>query len=82
MLLRAIEAERFLSVGDRVHLDVPPGLTVVTGPNGVGKTNLGACLDLGRAAVGRAGGDPAAERIVQLHCSGGGYGSCGAGRVC
>ncbi len=63
MRLRQIEAEQFLSVGDRVLLEVAPGLTVITGPNGVGKTNLGACLDLARAVVGRAAGDPAAERL-------------------
>ena len=64
MLLRAVEAERFLSVGDRVRLDVPAGLTVITGPNSAGKTNLGACLDLARAVIGRAAGEPAAERLA------------------
>ncbi len=70
MLLRQIEAEQFLSVGDRVRLEVGPGLTVITGPNGVGKTNLGACLDLGRAVVGRAAGDPAAERLALYESAG------------
>ena len=70
MLLHGVEAERFLSVGDRVRLDVPEGLTVVTGPNGAGKTNLAACLDLGRAVVGRASGDPAAERLAVYESAG------------
>jgi hypothetical protein len=63
MLLRSISAEGFLSFGDQLTLDVSPGLTVVTGPNGVGKSNLGRCLDLGRAAIGRTAGDPAFDRL-------------------
>jgi hypothetical protein len=63
VLLRSIYAEDFLSFGDRVTLEVGSGLTVVTGPNGVGKSNLGRCLDLGRAVIGRAAGDPAADRL-------------------
>jgi len=70
VLLRGIEAERFLPYGDRVRLDVGPGLTVVTGPNGAGKTNLGLCLDLGRAVTGRATGDPAAERLALYESAG------------
>jgi AAA domain len=63
VLLRWVEAEGFLSFGERVRLDVGPGLTVITGPNGAGKSNLGRCLDLARAVIGRAGGDPAAGRL-------------------
>lgn len=63
MLLRSIRAEAFLSFGEPVVLEVGEGLTVVTGPNGVGKSNLGRCLDLARAAIGRAAGDPAADRL-------------------
>ena len=63
VLLRSIGAEGFLSFGDRVTLEVGSGLTVVTGPNGVGKSNLGRCLDLARAAIGRTAGDPAADRL-------------------
>jgi ABC-type transport system involved in cytochrome c biogenesis ATPase subunit len=64
MLLRAVEAERFLSVGARVRLDMPAGLTVVTGPNGVGKTNLGRAwisgvlLSGGRGVILRPSGWP------------------------
>jgi hypothetical protein len=63
VLLRWIEADGFLSFGQQVHVDVGPGLTVVTGPNGAGKSNLGRSLDYVRAVIGRAGGDPAAERL-------------------
>jgi energy-coupling factor transporter ATP-binding protein EcfA2 len=63
VLLLWVEAEGFLSFGERTRLRVGPGLLVVTGPNGSGKSNLGRCLDLSRAAIGRAGGDPAADRL-------------------
>lgn len=63
MFLRAVEAKRFLSVGDRIRLELEPGVTVITGPNGVGKTNLGSCLDLGRAVIARVVDDPAAGRL-------------------
>jgi energy-coupling factor transporter ATP-binding protein EcfA2 len=63
VLLLWVEAEGFLSFGERTRLHVGPGLLVVTGPNGSGKSNLGRCLDLARAAIGRAGGDPAADRL-------------------
>ena len=53
----------FLSFGALTELELGPGLTVVVGPNGVGKSNLGRCLDLTRAVIGRAAGDPAAERL-------------------
>jgi energy-coupling factor transporter ATP-binding protein EcfA2 len=63
VLLGWVEAEGFLSFGERVRLDVGSGLLVVTGPNGAGKSNLGRCLDLARAVIGHAGGDPAADRL-------------------
>jgi len=63
VLLRSIWCEGFLSFREATELEVGPGLTVVTDPNGVGKSNLGRCLDLGRAAIGRAAGDPAADRL-------------------
>lgn len=63
MLLRSVWSKGFLSFGEAVHLRVDPGLTVVTGPNGAGKSNLGRCLEVGRAAIGRAAGDPAADRL-------------------
>jgi hypothetical protein len=63
LLLRRIEAEEFLSFGQRIAFDVDPGLTVVTGPNGAGKSNLGRCLELGRAVIGQAGNDPARDRL-------------------
>jgi hypothetical protein len=63
-MLRRIEAERFLSFGQRIMFNVDPGLTVVTGPNGAGKSNLGRCLKLGRAVIGQAGNDPARDRTV------------------
>src|SRR5580700_1881195 len=70
MLLRMIEAERFLSFGDRVRLQFDEGLTVLTGPNGAGKTNLGLCLDLARAVIGRASGDPGAGRLDRYQSAG------------
>jgi AAA domain, putative AbiEii toxin, Type IV TA system len=70
MLLRSIWSEGFLSFGQPAQLDVSSGLTVVTGPNGVGKSNLGRCLDLGRAVIGRAAGDPAADRLEQYKDAG------------
>jgi hypothetical protein len=70
VLLRSIEAERFLSFGGRVRLNVRSGLTVVTGPNSVGKTNLGLCLDLGRAVIGRVTDDPAFDRLVSYESAG------------
>lgn len=63
MLVEWVEAEGFLSFGASVRLEVGSGLVVVTGPNGAGKSNLGRCLDLARAVIGHAGGDPAAERL-------------------
>jgi ABC-type transport system involved in cytochrome c biogenesis ATPase subunit len=68
--VRRIEAEQFLSAGTRVRLDLGEDLTVVTGPNGAGKTNLGACLDLARAVIARAAGDPAAERLSLYESAG------------
>lgn len=73
MLLHSVEAERFLSFGDRMRLDVGPGLTVVTGPNGVGKTNLGACLDLGRVIVARAAGVSGTDQDRVALYEGAGY---------
>jgi len=63
VLLRRIRAAGFLSFGENMELAVEPGLTVVTGPNGVGKSNLGRCLEVCRAAIGRSADDPAAERL-------------------
>ena len=37
-MLRRIEAEKFLSFGQRIMFDVDSGLTVGTGPNGAGKS--------------------------------------------
>lgn len=62
MLLRRIEAYGFLSFGLHAQLDIGPGLTVVTGPNAAGKSNLGRCLDVARAVLA-AHGDPEAERL-------------------
>ncbi|HET7017537.1 MAG TPA: hypothetical protein VFI65_26680 [Streptosporangiaceae bacterium] len=64
MFLRSIEADGFLSFGRHARLAVGEGLTVVTGPNGAGKSNLGRCLELARAVVGRVSRDPVAERLA------------------
>jgi hypothetical protein len=56
VLLTRIQARDFLAFDD-LDLHVGPALTVITGPNGVGKTNLGRCLELARAVVARHAGD-------------------------
>jgi hypothetical protein len=70
MLVHAVEAEDFLSFGKRERLEVDRSLLVVTGPNGVGKTNLGACLDLASAAVGRAAGEPDTDHLAKYASAG------------
>jgi energy-coupling factor transporter ATP-binding protein EcfA2 len=62
VLLRWIEADGFLSFGRGVRLNVDAGLTVVTGPNAAGKSNLGRCLDVA-VAVLAGGGDQARRRL-------------------
>jgi hypothetical protein len=56
-----------------MRLDVGPGLTVVTGPSGVGKTNLGACLDLGRVIVACAAGVSGTDQDRATLYEGAGY---------
>jgi hypothetical protein len=63
VLLRRIQAAGFLSFGDVAEVVLDPSLTVVTGPNGVGKSNLGRCLELCRAVIGRTTADPVADRL-------------------
>jgi hypothetical protein len=70
MLLRTVEAERFLSFRDRVRLQLDEGLTVVTGPNGAGKTNLGLCIDLVRTVIASASGVPDAGRLDRYQSAG------------
>ena len=62
MFLRRIEIDRFLSFGLPAELNLGPGLTVVTGPNAAGKSNIGRCLDVARAVLA-AHDDPEAERL-------------------
>lgn len=62
MFLRRIEMDRFLSFGQRAELVLGPGLTVVTGPNAAGKSNIGRCLDVARAVLA-AHDDPEAGRL-------------------
>ena len=62
VFLRRIEIDRFLSFGRPAGLNLGPGLTVVTGPNAAGKSNIGRCLDVARAVV-TAHDDPEAERL-------------------
>ena len=62
MFLRRIEIDRFLSFGQHAELNLGPGLTVVTGPNAAGKSNIGRCLDVARAVLA-AHDDPEAERL-------------------
>ena len=62
MFLRRIEIDRFLSFGQPAELNLGPGLTMVTGPNAAGKSNIGRCLDVARAVLA-AHDDPEAERL-------------------
>ena len=62
MFLRRIEIDRFLSFGQQAELNLGPGLTVVTGPNAAGKSNIGRCLDVARAVLA-AHDDPEAEQL-------------------
>ena len=62
MLLKRIEASGFLSFHLTTGLNIGPGLTVVTGPNAAGKSNLGRCLDLARAVLA-PNGHPEANRL-------------------
>lgn len=62
-MLRRVRATGFLSFCEATELALNPGLTVVTGPHSVGKSNLGRCPELCRAAIGRTAEDPAAERL-------------------
>jgi hypothetical protein len=78
MRLRKIHAQDFLSFG-ALDLDVGPALTFVTGPNGVGKTNLGRCVDVIYSALAHFG-DTAAALAWVRHARaqvGGGEGSSG-----
>lgn len=40
MYLKNVEIQGFKSFGDSVNLIIPPGITVVVGPNGCGKSNI------------------------------------------
>lgn len=62
MFLQRIEIDRFLSFGQPAELTLGSGLTVVTGPNAAGKSNIGRCLDVARAVLA-APDDPEAERL-------------------
>jgi hypothetical protein len=70
VLLHRIEAERFLSFGELMSFDIEVGLNVVTGLNGAGKSNLGRCLELGRAVIGQAGDDPSWSRLALYDSAG------------
>jgi hypothetical protein len=62
LFLRRIEIDGFLSFGQHAELNLGPGLTVVTGPNAAGKSNIGRCLDVARAVLA-AHDDPETERL-------------------
>jgi energy-coupling factor transporter ATP-binding protein EcfA2 len=65
VLLRFVEAYDFLSFGEGVQLKMDSGLTVVTGPNAAGKSNLGRCLDVAMAVL--AGADDRARQRLDLY---------------
>lgn len=62
MFLRRMKIDGFLSFGRPVELRLGRGLTVVTGPNAAGKSNIGRCLDVARAVLA-AHGTPEADRL-------------------
>lgn len=51
MFVRSIWLRDFLSFNESPALWLDPGLTVITGPNGVGKSNLARSLDIARAVL-------------------------------
>jgi hypothetical protein len=67
MRLLWVEPEDFLSFGGVTRVTLGPGLTVVTGPNAAGKSNLGRCLDAARAAVCRAAGNAEGSARLDLY---------------
>jgi AAA domain len=69
VFLRRIKIDGFLSFGQPAELNLGPGLTVVTGPNAAGKSNIGRCLDAARAVLA-AHDDPEAERLDLYHDAG------------
>ncbi|BEL04552.1 hypothetical protein Q0Z83_027430 [Actinoplanes sichuanensis] len=69
MKLTKISARDFLSF-DTLELELGSGLTVLTGPNGVGKTNLGRCLDLALAVTARYAGDQFTELLASYESAG------------
>jgi len=73
MLLTKIQARDFLSF-DQLDMEVGPALTVVTGPNGVGKTNLGRCIDVVRVVLAHNVNPTQGDRL-EVYQSAGRHGS-------
>ena len=66
MFLRRIKINGFLSFGRPAELSLGAGLTVVTGPNAAGKSNIGRCLDLARAVLAAHGSPEAGNQSHPL----------------
>jgi DNA repair ATPase RecN len=56
VFLQRIEIDRFLSFGQPAELNLGAGLTVVTGPNAAGKSNIGRCGAGPACGARRSGG--------------------------
>ncbi|GIH66983.1 TOPRIM nucleotidyl transferase/hydrolase domain-containing protein [Microbispora siamensis] len=63
MLLTRIRAENFLSLR-HLDLSLDSPLTFITGPNGVGKTNIARCLDVVTTVLNHHTGRPDIDRLV------------------
>ncbi|MFF8865998.1 TOPRIM nucleotidyl transferase/hydrolase domain-containing protein [Streptomyces sp. NPDC015139] len=62
MKISRISAQGFMSFS-RIELELDPGTTVVTGPNAVGKSNLGRIVDVVRLAVSSHAGSERRNRL-------------------
>lgn len=69
MRLQCVIAKDFLSLGD-FELTLWGGVTVLTGPNGVGKTNVGRCVDLVRTVLAAHAGKRLNDRLELYKAAG------------
>ena len=70
MLIKSVGVMNVFSFPS-LHAELGSGTTIVTGPNGVGKSNLGRCLDLACSVVEfYARDNPGADRTVAFQSAG------------